>query len=210
MNGKAMTVARYALLNTRCRRGQVLFVGSSLMEQFPIEKLTQELELPFEVYNRGVSGYTIPELDATLETCVLDLAPRRVFINIGTNDLTVPGSTVEGVMEAYEALLRRIMRALPQAQILLMAYYPVNEEAAVGWAVEALRVRNNDKLRRANEAVARLAEKLGVRSIDVNDALKDEQGRLKAEYTVEGMHIREEGYRAIMPALLPYLREPLP
>ena len=23
------------------------------------------------------------------------------------------------------------------------------------------------------------------------------QGRLKAEYTIEGMHIREEGYRAI-------------
>ena len=41
--------------------------------------------------------------------------------------------------------------------------------------------------------------------IDVNAPLKDEQGRLKAEYTIEGMHIKEEGYRAIYPAIKEYL-----
>jgi len=35
--------------------------------------------------------------------------------------------------------------------------------------------------------------------MDFNAPLTDEQGRLKAEYTIEGMHIRPEGYRAIWP-----------
>ena len=33
----------------------------------------------------------------------------------------------------------------------------------------------------------------------MNAPLTDERGRLKAAYTIEGMHIREEGYRAIWP-----------
>lgn len=37
--------------------------------------------------------------------------------------------------------------------------------------------------------------------IDVNAPLKDEQGRLRAEFTYEGMHIRPEGYRTIYPAI---------
>ena len=37
--------------------------------------------------------------------------------------------------------------------------------------------------------------------------LKDENGNLKAEYTIEGMHIKEEGYRAILPEFIQYAME---
>ena len=53
----------------------------------------------------------------------------------------------------------------------------------------------------------KLAEKYHGTYIDVNAALKDEKGRLKAEYTIEGMHINEDGYRAIIPALMKYVEE---
>jgi 6-pyruvoyltetrahydropterin/6-carboxytetrahydropterin synthase len=43
--------------------------------------------------------------------------------------------------------------------------------------------------------------------IDINDPLKDENGNLKAEYTIEGMHIKEEGYRAIFPEFIRYAME---
>ena len=70
-----------------------------------------------------------------------------------------------------------------------------------------LLVRTNEKINKANQLVKQLAERHRQRYIDVNRALKDEQGRLKAEYTIEGMHIREEGYRAIMDNLVPYVIE---
>ena len=62
-----------------------------------------------------------------------------------------------------------------------------------------LRIRTNERIREANAAVEALAAQRGHRYIDVNSPLTDDQGRLKAEYTIEGMHIYEEGYRAIWP-----------
>ena len=43
--------------------------------------------------------------------------------------------------------------------------------------------------------------------IDINHNLKDELGRLKAEYTIEGMHINEDGYRAIYDDIMKYVKE---
>ena len=53
----------------------------------------------------------------------------------------------------------------------------------------------------------KLAERHGQRYIDISRNLKDEQGRLKAEYTIEGMHIKEEGYRAIYDDIMKYVKE---
>lgn len=85
-----------------------------------------------------------------------------------------------------------------------MAYYPVNYDAAVETMKPVLLIRNNEKINAANQAVQELGREKGVQYIDVNAPLKDEQGRLKAEYTIEGMHIKEEGYRAIYPAIKEY------
>ena len=61
---------------------------------------------------------------------------------------------------------------------------------------EVLKVRNNDCICRANEMVKELA---------ANDDIKDEKGQLKAEYTVEGMHMYANGYKAVLDRLLPHL-----
>ena len=44
----------------------------------------------------------------------------------------------------------------------------------------------------ANKAVQELAERHHAKYIDINDPLKDRDGNLKAEYTIEGMHIKEK------------------
>ena len=88
-----------------------------------------------------------------------------------------------------------------------MAYYPVNYEAAAENMKECLKIRTNEKITAANALVKQLAEKHSQHYIDINDCLKDEQGRLKAEYTIEGLHINEQGYRAIFDDFLKYLEE---
>ena len=88
-----------------------------------------------------------------------------------------------------------------------MAYYPINYEAAAEEMKPCLLIRTNEKINRANELVAGLAEKHNQRFINVNAPLTDEQGRLKAEYTIEGMHIRPEGYRAILNDVMKYVME---
>ena len=36
--------------------------------------------------------------------------------------------------------------------------------------------------------------------------IKDERGNLKAEYTIEGMHIYADGYMQVLRALMPHLK----
>ena len=111
-------------------------------------------------------------------------------------------------MENYEEIITMIETNLPQTEIYLMAYYPVNYEAAAENMKECLKIRNNEKIAAANLQVQQLAAKHKQKYIDINKNLKDEQDRLKAEYTIEGMHINEDGYRAIYHDIMVYVKEP--
>lgn len=202
---KAEKLERYRIANQTAQKGQIVFAGSSLMEMFPVEKLLRERGIDTVVYNRGIGGYVTQELLAHLDVCVTDLMPRRVFINIGTNDLSNASIPLEEVMARYDAIITEIERRVPGVELLLMAYYPINYDAAAESMKPCLRVRTNEKINAANVLVQQLAQRHGQRYIDVNRALKDAQGRLRAEYTIEGMHIREEGYRVIMDDLIPYV-----
>ena len=194
--------------NASAVKGQIVFAGSSLMEQFPIEEWVKELgqDAPI-VYNRGVGGYRTTDLLPILDACVFELEPRKVFINIGTNDLSDPDIPIEKVMEQYDRIIAQIEEKLPGVMIYMMAYYPINYDAAAEEMKPCLLIRTNEKIRTANEQVEKLAAKHGQKYINVNAPLMDEQGRLKAEYTIEGMHIKPEGYRAIFDDVMKYVRE---
>lgn len=205
---KEQMVRDFHIQNQNAVKGQVVFTGSSLMEMFPIEEWVKELgeDAPI-VYNRGVGGYRTTDLLPILDACVFELAPRKVFINIGTNDLSDPDIPIEQVMENYDQIITQIEKNLPGVMIYMMAYYPINNDAAEEWMKPCLAIRTNEKIRAANEQVAKLAQKHGQKYIDVNAPLTDEQGRLKAEYTIEGMHIKPEGYRTIFADVMRYVEE---
>ncbi len=192
--------------NKACEKGQIVFAGSSLMEMFPIEAWAAEQGVT--AYNRGVGGYTTLDMLPIIDVCVTDLMPKKLFINIGTNDLSDAAIPMDTVMERYERILSIIEEKVPGVRIYLMAYYPINEEAASPEMKANLAVRTNEKINEANRRVMLLAESKPNRVyIDVNAPLRDASGRLKAEYTIEGMHIYPEGYRAIFPDVMKYVKE---
>jgi lysophospholipase L1-like esterase len=191
---------RYREENKSAIKGAIVFAGSSLMEMFPVEAFAKEEGPDFPVvYNRGLGGWRTEDMLATLEAQVTGLMPKRVFINIGTNDLSDPAVTIDALMERYDEILNRIEAEVPGVELVLMAYYPINYDAADEGMKACLRIRTNERIREANQAVEALAARHGARYMDFNAPLTDEQGRLKAEYTIEGMHITKEGYRAIWP-----------
>lgn len=207
MNDKEMKVEKFREANKSVKAGQIVFAGSSLMEMFPISKLLEEHGDETIIYNRGIGGFVSRELLEVLDVCVLDLKPSAVFINIGTNDLSDSSVPISVLMENYDKIISRIETSVPDVKIYLMAYYPVNYEAAAEDMKECLKVRSNEKINAANAEVKKLAKKHGQRYIDINANLKDEFGRLKAEYTIEGLHINEDGYRAIYDDIMAYVKE---
>lgn len=207
MDDKEMKVERYRLENKSAIKGQVVFTGSSLMEMFPINKLLTEHNDSTIIYNRGIGGFISDELLKVIDVCATDLMPSKVFINIGTNDLSWSSIPISQLIANYDKLLSIIESKVPGVIIYLMAYYPVNYEAAAEEMKECLKIRTNEKINAANLEVEKLAAKHNQHYIDINRNLKDELGRLKAEYTIEGMHINEEGYRAIYDDIMKYVRE---
>lgn len=203
---KQKKVRCFKELNRYVKKGQTVFAGSSLMEQFPIEEMQISHDIPCVIYNRGIGGFVCEELEKVLDECVFELEPSRVFLNIGTNDLNDTECTDEVLVERYRRIVMKILNRLPSVELILMAYYPVNPEAAPNEDMrKTLEIRSNERIKSATAAVKNMAEELDVKFIDVNKGLYDDNGCLKAEYTVEGMHIYPSGYEAVLEELLPYL-----
>lgn len=203
---KTRKVEAYRRLNRFVKKGQIVFAGSSLMEQFPIYEFLQDFDIPYTVYNRGIGGYTTRELLEVLDVCVYDLAPRYLILNIGTNDLPEPDYTPETMIERYERILREIRAHLPEVKIALLAYYPANVEAAIPQMREMVRRRSNARIREANAAVEAMAKRTGAQYWDVNAGITAPNGDLRAEYTVDGIHMYADGYHQVLNALLPRLK----
>ena len=204
---KEMKRARYRQQNAYIRKGETLFTGSSLMEQFPITEYCLNEGLPI-AYNRGIGGYTTDEFLAAIDDVLLDVEPAKLFINIGTNDIR---DMPEGedwfthLSANYRAICEIIRDKLPRPAVYMMAYYPVNLDALQARAGQGPVVRTNENVVKANEMVRALAAEFGFHYIDVNDGLKDETGGLKAEYTRDGIHFDSAAYRTVFDRLKQYL-----
>ena len=140
-----------------------------------------------------------------IDVCILDLKPSKLFINIGTNDLSNPDITIAEMIANYDKIISRVKISVPNVSIYLMAYYPINYDAATDDMKPCLLVRTNKRIDEANEAVKELARKQNVKYINITAPLKDGNGNLKEEYTIEGMHINEAGYRVIFPKFMKYV-----
>lgn len=203
---KAEKIRRIRHLNPFVRKGQIVFAGSSLMEQFPIYEFLQDFQLPYTIYNRGIGGFTTTEMKQCLQEMIFDLEPRYLFLNIGTNDLNGPDYILKEMIGRYDGILKAIKEKLPEIRIFLLAYYPVNPKAAANPIMESVfHYRTNERICEANEAVEQLAKRHGAEFLNLNSGITDEEGNLKAEYAIDGMHMYANGYRQVMEQLLPVL-----
>jgi len=107
-------------------RGYAQLIGYHLLAKHPDKNL--------KVYNRGISGNKVPDLDRRWDRDCLDLKPDILSIMIGVNDYwhTVAfGSKYKGTVETYEsglkALLDRTKKALPDTKIVICDPFVVRD-----------------------------------------------------------------------------------
>jgi lysophospholipase L1-like esterase len=202
--------AKYAVKNQTAQKGQILFVGSSLMEIFPIEQFQQDHDLGLDkvIYNRGVRATTTADLLRHIDTLIFDLKPSRVFINIGSNDIgfNVP----EDVFLAnYDEILHQIKEKLPDTAVYVMAYFPINTADDFGEEKsehdKLYEHRSNELLAAANAKVEQIAKKNGYQFINVNAGLFDPNGNLHKELTFDGAHMLPAGYEIVLKNMKKYL-----
>ena len=109
--GRARTGRDY---NHTMGQGYAFILAAMLGDQLAERDLT--------FINRGISGDTIPDLQARWKADVLDLKPDFLSILIGVNDTFTPkgtGETVEQYEQGYDKLLGDTLAALPGVKIVL-------------------------------------------------------------------------------------------
>ena len=208
---KQLKVTTYAHLNRIAQKGQILLAGSSLCEFFPVAEIARHFSFDKPIYNRGIGGFTSDELLEAIDECILQLEPRTMFINIGTNDLSREAAPYANLLANYREIIRSTQERVPGVKIYMMNYYPVNLTHDFGFDPEAkarmFGIRTNAAIAGASEHVKQLAQEMGCEYIDVNEGLTDENGDLRAEFAIEGMHMWPDAYVQVFKNMLPYLEK---
>ena len=99
-------------------------LGNGYAKLIAYHLLTVHADKELKIYNRGISGHKVPDLDKRWDKDCIDLKPDVLSILIGVNDMWHKmNGRYEGTPESYEtgykALLKRTKDALPDVQIVV-------------------------------------------------------------------------------------------
>ncbi len=192
----------YEGLNHYAQKGQIVLVGSSLMGQFPINELMMSQGLPGVVYNRAVGCNTREFLDNSplMEQAIFALNPGKLFLNLGTRDLDLPGDSVGNLIANYQILLDIIQQRLPTCQIYIIAFYPIRRLRQDEQRPPNFRTR--ESLLETNRALEALCVQTGCRFVDMNHVLVDPDGYLREEFAADAIHLTVDAYYALLQELV--------
>jgi lysophospholipase L1-like esterase len=119
-----------------------------------------------------------------LDESVFDCAATDLFLMIGINDLNM-GHTVDQMEAGYRELLQRIRTSAPRLRVYIQSVLPTGGAHA----------KQNASVRDFNRRLQKLAAEFGHDYLDLHRLMVDEQGELKAEFTADGLHLKEAAYR---------------
>ncbi|WP_299703103.1 GDSL-type esterase/lipase family protein [uncultured Pontibacter sp.] len=173
-------------------RKDIVFLGNSLTAHPNWNELLKNKH----VKNRGISGDITYGVLERLDDVIAG-KPAKLFILIGINDISrnIPDSLI---LQNYKKIVARVKAGSPATKIYLQTMLPTNN--------------NFDKFKRhynkeehvsyLNKEIKELGEKEKVTVVDLHPAFSDGEGRLKQEYTHDGLHLTAEGYKVWARVLL--------
>lgn len=195
---------RYVQLNQTAKPHQIVFLGDSITEEFPINEM-----LPTHtIYNRGISGNTSYDILARLDTHILPLKPSKLFLLVGINDLArplTPKEPISAIVERISRIHQQIMQHTPECQFHFISVYPTNNSNDPKVDKTMLEGRENHKVIELNHQLEDYATQHNSPFINIYPLLLDSQKQLDLRYTREGLHLNVTAYRKILTQLLPYL-----
>ena len=191
--------ASFAVQNTNLSQGQIVFIGDSITDFYPLDKYYSDL--PLATYNRGIAGDVTSGVYRRLKTSLFDIAPSKIVLLIGINDINI-GQTTEGIVANYSSILQEIKENLPSAQVFCLSVLPMNKIAS---ALKIDVAAGTERVKALNDQILTLAGKNDYTYVDLFSHFADEDDRLLAEYTSDGLHLSPAGYTVWTNVLKPYL-----
>lgn len=176
----------------------IVFLGNSITDGGEFN----ELFGMNNIKNRGITSDVISGVEQRLDQ-VLRGKPKKIFLLIGINDISHKLSA-EQIASNYERLVDRIISGSPQTKLYLQSIMPINNDFK--------RYKNlfgtEKVIVETNALIKKIATEKGVAFIDLTNTLADETtGKLKVEFTNDGLHLTGNGYKAWVEKIRPYVEE---
>lgn len=171
----------------------VVFLGDSLTDGCDLKKYYPE----FTTFNRGIGGDTSYGLLDRLKISAYDARPKVIVLLIGGNDV-LGGKSLESIYLNYDKIIQGIKENLPETKIVWCSLTAMGNQ----WA------KHNDSAVICNQKIKLLANKYGCRYVDLFTPLCDvETGEIFPEYTAEGVHFTDQGYKVVSAEIKKALNE---
>jgi lysophospholipase L1-like esterase len=176
----------------------VVFLGDSITEMWRIARpdLFQNGRV-----NRGVSGQTSPQMLLRFMPDVVALKPRIVHLMCGAND--VAGNTGPTTPQDFRNNILAMLH-LAKAHGIAVILGSLPPFATLAWnpGLGDLRAR----VAELNDGLKAIAIERDLVFADYFAALTDGEGRMRADFTRDGVHPTRRGYEAMEPVLIEALR----
>jgi lysophospholipase L1-like esterase len=175
------------------RRIVVAALGDSITEGSPglrgWDVWAARADRRYEIRNCGIYGQRTDEIAARLDACAR--GADVLVVQGGINDIA-QGRDIRTAAANLRELVQRGKQLVPR--VVLADVLPWNN----GWPDA------EPKIRRLNELIAAIARDEQVPLVRFHDALEDSDrpGRMRDEWTHEGDHPNEDGYRRLADVVL--------
>ncbi len=173
----------------------IVFLGNSITDG---GEFAEMLRNPY-IKNRGIRSDVINGVRKRLSQ-VTSGHPAKIFLLIGINDVS-HHLGADAIADRYRQLVKDIRSQSPSTQLYIQSIMPINNTFR--------RYKNltgqEKEIVRLNEKLEEIAREEGAQFIDLTAALSDKEGRLRKEFTNDGLHLTGKGYSAWIEQLKPFI-----
>ena len=174
----------------------IVMLGNSLTDGCEFNELLGNNHIK----NRGIVGDIVQGLIDRIDP-IIKGQPKKLFIMSGVNDISHDVGA-DSIARAMEKLIVMVKQGSPRTKIYLQSLLPFNNDVRE-WRL--LKGRDHVVVE-ANALLEKVARRQGVSWINLYPLLVDDQGRLRADLTNDGLHLMGKGYLIWRDAIRPYIK----
>ena len=160
----------------------ITLIGNSLFDNWKIEKLNNN-----SVVNLGIAGISTKQYQKYIldENKIKHIASKTVIMT-GTNDIVDKSWSFEDILNNINKLIENLLKINKDTKIYFI------EIPSIAFRMD----RNKEEIFRLNEYLKNNLDRR-IKYIEVNEDMTDDFKNLKLEYTYDGLHFNEEGYKVL-------------